>query len=68
MKTQNFNGFNASLGPTASSKKGARWMKNVPGFLFVETQLHSHRKHIDWMIVIAWASMAAALCILLAVR
>jgi hypothetical protein len=51
-----------------AAQEGAGSMKTMLPFLFVETQLHSRRKHIDWMIVLAWATMATALCILLAVR
>jgi hypothetical protein len=43
-------------------------MKKMIAFLLVQSRLGPSRKRVDWSLVIAWAGIAIALWILLAVR
>jgi hypothetical protein len=43
-------------------------MKKMIAFFLVQSRFGSSRKRVDWSLVIAWAGIAIALWILLAVR
>jgi hypothetical protein len=50
------------------SRRGGRPMKKMLAFFLVQSRFGASRKRVDWSLVIAWAGIAIALGVLLAVR